>query len=468
MTSPAGAEFSTFRDPAGFLTMEADRVVRRVRPEYAAATREFLASKLRQQWEARGDMVATTIESDGPDGLVLHHPRLWFATYPWEWTLGQWRAAAELTLKLQQEAIAAGWILKDATPLNILFRGSQAQLVDVLSFEKRDPQSPVWLAYAQFVRTFLLPLIAHKWLHWPLSATSSRRDGFEPHEIFSALPRLRRFRPELLWPVTLPVLLESSAENPENTRKARQMHRDPEITTLVLEKSARGLLKQVRRAAPPPGETAWSKYEATAQHYTAAEIAAKQKFVKAALETANPASVLDVGANTGTYSLMAAEEGAQVLALEADPAAADRIWQRALAVGDSRSGENVLPVVANLAWPTPAYGWENAETHALLERMDKKFDLVLMLAVVHHLLLHDQVPLKNIVPLIARLTRKWLLLEWVPLQDPMFQKLLRGREELYGHLSEEQWAAAAAPYFDQVQREQLSNGRVMLLYKLKA
>jgi len=462
MTQPSGAEFRTFRDPAGSLTIESDRVVRRVRPGYEDATREFLSSKLRQQWEDRGDMVATTVASDGPDGIELHHPRIWFSTYPWEWTLGQWRAAAELTLKLQQEAIAAGWILKDATPLNILFRGSQPVLVDVLSFEKRDPQSPVWLAYAQFVRTFLLPLIAHKWLHWPLSVTSSRRDGFEPHEIFSALPRLRRFRPELLWPVTLPVLLEGSAENPENTRKARQMHRDPEITTLVLGKSAKGLLKQVRRAAPPPGETAWSKYESTAAHYTAAEIAAKQKFVKEAIATAAPASVLDVGANTGTYSLMAAEQGAQVLALEGDASAADRIWQRSQA-----AGANVTPVVANLAWPTPAYGWENSETHALLERMNKKFDLVLMLAVVHHLLLHDQVPLENIVHLIARLTRKWLLLEWVPLQDPMFQKLLRGREDLYGSLSEAQWAAAAAPYFEQVRREELSNGRVMLLYRLK-
>jgi hypothetical protein len=151
-----------------------------------------------------------------------------------------------------------------------------------------------------------------------------------------------------------------------------------------------------------------------------------------------------------------------VLALEGDAAAADRIWQRSQA-----AAANVTPVVANLAWPTPAYGWENSETHALLERMEKKFDLVLMLAVVHHLLLHDQVPLENIVRLIARLTRRWLLLEWVPLNDPMFQKLLRGREDLYGSLSEAQWAAAAAPYFEQVRREELSNGRVMLLYRLK-
>jgi SAM-dependent methyltransferase len=415
---------------------------------------------LRQRLEASGDMVATQIISDGPDGMVLHHPRLWFASYPWEWTLGQWRAAAELTLRLQKEALADGWILKDATPLNILFDGCKPRLVDVLSFERRDPKSPVWLAYAQFVRTFLLPLVGHKWLKWPLSVTSSRRDGFEPHEIYNALPRLRRFRRELLWPVTLPVMLEGKADNPDATRKARQRQQDPEIAKLVLQKSADGLVKQIRRAAPEPAQSAWSQYEITAQHYTQAEIEQKQRFVQSALETAKPTSVLDVGANTGTYSLMAAGTGARVLALEADPSAGDRILQRA-----QSAQANILPLIANLAWPTPGYGWENAETQSLLERMSQKFDFTLMLAVVHHLLLHDQIPLENIARLIAGVTRQWLLLEWVPLSDPMFQKLLRGREEIYGAVSEESWEHAISPYFEQTKRQELTNGRVLLLYR---
>jgi hypothetical protein len=158
--------------------------------------------------------------------------------------------------------------------------------------------------------------------------------------------------------------------------------------------------------------------------------------------------------------LLAAKYNAQVLALEGDAAAADRIWQRAEA-----AHANVQPLVANLAWPTPAYGWENSETHSLLDRMAGKFDLVLMLAVVHHLLLHDQIPLKNIARLIAGLCRHTLLLEWVPVSDPMFQKLLRGREHLYGSITEQDWQEAAAPFFYQFSRQALSNGRVMLLYR---
>jgi SAM-dependent methyltransferase len=354
-------------------------------------------------------------------------------------------------------------VLKDATPLNILFNGTKAQLVDVLSFERRDPKSPVWLAYAQFVRTFLLPMIAHRWLRWPLSATSSRRDGFEPHEIYAALPWLRRWHPHLLWPVTLPVMLEGKASNATATSKARSQQQKPEIATIALQNSAAGLLKRVRRAAPVAEKSAWSQYESTAQHYTAAEVEQKHQFVASALRQAAPASVLDVGANTGTFALMAAKAGARVVALEADPAAADRIFQRA-----AEANADVQPLLANLAWPTPAYGWQNAETHSLLERMANKFDMVLMLAVVHHLLLHDQVPLANIAQLLAQITRQWLLLEWVPVSDPMFQQLLRGREELYGHLTEQDWIQAAAPYFQIDQRQPLSNGRVMLLLRRRA
>jgi SAM-dependent methyltransferase len=456
-----GTAQGTFRDPAGTLTIEEQQVLRHVRPAYEEETRTFLASPLRKKLEESRKIASSEIVS-GSQGLCLRHPLVWFTTYPWEWTVGQWRAAAEITLDLQDEALRAGWTLKDATPLNILFEGTRPVLVDVLSFEKRDPKSPVWLAYGQFVRTMLLPLLAHHWLRWPLSATASRRDGFEPHEVYDALPWLRRLHPRLLWPVTLPVMLERRAEDAGTTKKATAAKRDPEIAQQVLLHTAAGLRKQVRSAAPTEAKSAWSQYEQTAEHYTAAEVEQKRRFVEAALETAAAQTVLDVGANTGSYSLLAAKHDARVVALEGDAAAAERIWQRAVA-----AKADIQPVVANLAWPTPAYGWENSETRALLPRMEKKFDLVLMLAVVHHLLLREQIPLERIAALAARLTRKWLLLEWVPVGDPMFQKLLRGRDALYGGVNEAQWEQAAAPYFENVRREELTNGRVMLLYKVR-
>ena len=90
--------------------------------------------------------------------------------------------------------------------------------------------------------------------------------------------------------------------------------------------------------------------------------------------------------------------------------------------------------------------------------------MVLMLAVVHHLILRHQLPLNHIADLCATLTRRWLLLEWVPPSDPMFQEWLRGRDDLYGHLTEDDLTNAFAPHFAVVDRARLGNGRVLFLF----
>jgi hypothetical protein len=122
-------------------------------------------------------------------------------------------------------------------------------------------------------------------------------------------------------------------------------------------------------------------------------------------------------------------------------------------------------MVANIARPTPAAGWRNREQLSLLDRLAGKFDLVLMLAVIHHLILREQVPLGLIGDLCAKLTRRWLVLEWVPPADPMYQEWLRGREDLYGKLSEEDLRHAFAPFFHVLERRELGNQRVLLLFE---
>ena len=100
----------------------------------------------------------------------MRHPRISFQSFPWEWAPGLWLAAAELTLTMWwcSDLVREGWLLKDATPLNVLFQGTEPIFVDVLSIEKMNPTQPIWLAYGQFVRMFLLPMLAYSRLGWPL------------------------------------------------------------------------------------------------------------------------------------------------------------------------------------------------------------------------------------------------------------------------------------------------------------
>src|SRR5665213_3579529 len=198
----------TFRDPSGHVEFTQTEVLRHVYQQEAEAALRFLHSSLAQTWQSSGQMIAGEIEETPQGELLIHHPRVFFPSYPWEWSPSQWRAAAELTLNLCREAVPAGFLLKDATPLNVLFEGPRAVFVDVLSFDPREPANPIWLAQGQFVRTFLLPLLAHRYLGWPLAASQIYRDGYEPSQLAQALGPLRRLHPRLLWPVTLPAWLD--------------------------------------------------------------------------------------------------------------------------------------------------------------------------------------------------------------------------------------------------------------------
>ena len=222
----AASPRATFRDPAGSLRFEGELAVRRIAPSARAEVLDFLQSPLCQAMQQRGDLIAAAIDDSGPQ-LILRHPRIPVPTYPWEWTPSQWLAAADLTLNLCEEAIAAGWVLKDATPLNVLFLGPRPIFVDILSFERRGParrgpNPSIWLAYGQYVRTFLLPLLMNRLLYWPLSLSLFRRDGLEPAECFAALGWRHRLSRAALWPITLPTLLDRRRPP---TRPQKKTHR---------------------------------------------------------------------------------------------------------------------------------------------------------------------------------------------------------------------------------------------------
>ncbi len=458
MTQGTSQEIATFRDPAGSLRISGEQVLRTVHPRYAAESLRFLQSDLARRWIDEGYLVASQVvsaEEDQP--LLIRHPRVFFPSYPWEWTPGQWVAAAQLTLELSTQLLHHGWILKDATPLNILFEGSRPVFVDVLSIERRDPRSPLWLAYGQFARTFLLPLAAYKYLGWPLAATVNRRDGYEPGDLYPYLAALDRWSAPLRSLITLPFLLGSRKRGGAAPPTLRQ---EPEIAAAVLEGNLNGFAKTLHALEPRPHASRWSEYESGAGHYGDQDRQRKSEFVQRALQSTTPKSVLDIGGNTGEYSRIAAATGARVVAWDTDPTSSDRSWKEA-----SEAGLPILPLVADVARPTPAVGWRNGESLTLLDRAHQRFDCVMMLGILHHLLLADQIPIADVASLVVSLTRRSCIVEWVPKTDPRYIDLCRGRDDLYQHLNEELFVEQFSRHFTIEAREELSNGRVLFLFE---
>ena len=450
--------FTTFRDPAGHLELRPDAAYRTVRPPHDAEILEFLASPLAHRLVDSGQLIDSEVLALEPE-LQLRHPRVAFPSYPWEWSPGMWSAAARLTLELCASLLDDGWILKDATPLNVLFRGASPVFVDVLSVARADLRKPIWFAYGQFVRTFLLPLLAFTRLGWPLQAAMARRDGYEPEEIGRALPWFARWSQPARSTVTLPLLLSRMQRTPAKQAGASTPSDvEPDAATFILRRTLTRLGKLTEAAAPSPTVSAWSGYTGALTHYSEGDVQEKHGFIRRILGNVLPERVLDVGCNAGVYSVLAAEAGAQVVAIDTDLQTVDLFYRN---LAGSPHADAILPLCIDLARPTPALGWENRETASFLDRAHQHFDLVLMLAVIHHLLLTSQIPMEQVAHLAARLTTRDLVIEWVPPSDEKFQEILRGRDEIYRHLTLPLFLESFEQHFAIVDQLTLTNGRTL-------
>jgi 2-polyprenyl-3-methyl-5-hydroxy-6-metoxy-1,4-benzoquinol methylase len=491
-TTPGSAELTirngqlgpfSFRDPGGVLVRAGERLFRIVNDRAAADLQVFLSSKVAGEFDKRGALVKTTsLDADETvallgadeelrrvyesyDGrMVLEHERIPFPSFPYEWPAEMLHAAASLTVELALAGLPEGIGIKDATPLNVLFRGPAPVFVDVLSFEQRERRDPTWLAYAQYQRTFALPLLA--WKHMGLSPDQifpNRRDGLEPEEVYKWLGFGRRLRPGCLQMVSMPTWLGKRQAAQDTTLYKRKLSDNPEKAQFIVKMLLNGLRRSLAKLRPKSGaHSAWSEY-ATANSYSTEEADTKRAFVSAAVAEHSPARVLDVGCNTGRFSMIAARAGASVVAIDYDPVVVGALWAAAHA-----ERLDILPLVVNFARPTPATGWRNEEFPSFLERARGRFDAVLMLAVLHHLLVTERLPLDSVLRTAAELTTNILVIEFVGTDDPMFRTIARGRDALHADLTPASFEAAAEPYFELLLQQAVKvSSRILYLFRKK-
>lgn len=474
-TSTVTASHASFRDPGGRVFVLNDRAIRVVGKEGQENLDCFLRSAAIAKLTEKGQIVSTRrLQGEAAEealsrvgaasqdvAAVLDHERLEFPSYAYEWSPSMLAAAAHLTLDMAEQLLAEGLGLKDATPYNVLFRGPEPVFIDVLSIEPRDPHNDIWLPYAQFVRTFLLPLLANKHFGLPLAEIFvTHRDGLEPEDVYRMAGPLQRLLPPFLGQVSLPKWLASKAESEgEKLYKARSV--DPARAEFSLRSLLKRLRKAIESACADARASRWSNYVEAATHYTAEQQDEKQKFVRDFCEQQRPERVLDVGCNTGVFSRIAAAAGARVVAIDYDAEVIDSLWREA-----AQQKISILPLVVNLSRPSPALGWRNRENPSFLDRAEQRFDAILMLAVIHHLLVTERVPLREIIALAAEMTTRFAVIEYVGPADPMFRKLTRGRDALHASLTPQVFEAECSVEFEIIQKQPIA-GTERCLYLLR-
>ena len=300
---------------------------------------------------------------DKPQAGVLRHARIPLVSYPYEWTFGMLRDAALLQLDLLARAIDAGLMLKDASPYNVQWQGAKPVFVDIGSFERLREGEP-WAGYRQFCSLFLNPLLLQAyrgidfqpWLRGSL-------EGISPSEADRLFSLRDHFRRGVFTNVHLHARLEAREAAKAGGETKQELKKANFKSELIAANVAR-LRKLVARLDWRLPESAWTGYR-DENTYSDADDAAKRAFVEAAIAATSPGVVWDLGANDGAYSRLAAAAGArQVLALDSDHATVEALYR------SLREEENttILPLVADLANPSPGLGWRGLERRPLVER----------------------------------------------------------------------------------------------------
>ncbi len=437
---------SSFRDPSGSVHLTDTKVFRSISGSALHPLNDFLQTEAAQTLVALGKLIETYPSSEhaanafeaefsrpNESGFSLcEHPRIWFASYAHEWPPEMLYAAGDLTLEICERILTAGFGMKDATPYNVLYRGPKPIFVDVLSFERRDPVDQRWLPYEQFLRSFVLPLLLARQIGSRLDDIFlSHADGLRPEDVYRSLSWSKRLRPPFLTSVSVPTWLTKRVNPDDKNLYRSQAASSPDKAKFVLEMRFRSARKLLEHAKPRTDrDSVWSSYS-NEMSYSSDEFDRKSELIRRWTSDHKPATVLDIGCNTGHFSEIAARSGSKVVAVDLDPVVVGRTWRRAV-----QRDLDILPLIVNLARPTPAIGWRNTEYSSFIERSTGVFETVMMLAVLHHLLVTERIPLEEILDLAAQLTTRYLVLEFVDKNDSMFQRLTRGREHLHSHFSQ--------------------------------
>jgi ribosomal protein L11 methylase PrmA len=459
----AHREPGSFRDPKGRIYYVGDRVLRTV-TEAGLEDFNFVRSTgLIGELIAGGLLIEetevdTSIISESDDSAVklIEHPRLPFVSYPYEWGFESLKAAALLHLDIQQKALAKDVALSDASAYNIQFRGCKPVFIDALSFRQYH-DGEFWSAHRQFCEQFVNPLLLRSELGVPHNAWfRGALEGISAVDMASLLPWRSRLSWNILTNVFLQARLQGASSSAENASKTASSKRLPK---LGFDQMLHGLRQWISKLQPRKSDASvWGDYAAS-NSYVDEEAQKKQQFVAEFANAVRPELLFDIGCNTGDYTVAALAAGAKhAVGFDFDLNAVDYAFARARA-------ENLefLPLHLDVANQSPAQGWRELERKGLGERAHA--DGVIALAVVHHLVVAKNLPLGEVLDWIVDMAPQGVI-EFVPKSDPMVQRLLSLREDIFDDYTEDSFRSLLSARCEVIKSSVVSkSGRTMYWFK---
>lgn len=447
-------EPSSFRDPSGFIFYDADVLYRQINKSYKEDYDQLMSSGLYKKL-IESNYILSHEEIDKPSYdnnvyKIIRPEHISFISYPYEWSFTQLKQAALTTLEIQKIAMTYDMTLKDCSAYNIQFRGYKPCLIDTLSFEKY-VEGQTWNAYRQFCQHFMAPLALM--CHKDIRLNQLLRiyiDGIPLDLASSLLPSKTRAMFSILTHIHAHAKSQKKYEGKYENVKKRKMGK----------RSFEGLVESLRSGVSKMTwkltDTEWGDYYSNT-NYSDESFSHKKLVINDYIAKIKPKMVWDLGANTGVFSRLASQQEISTISFDIDPAAVEKNYLDCM----NNDIKNILPLVMDLTNPSPYLGWENNERMSFMKR--GPVDLLLALALVHHLAISNNVPFERIAQFLQKICKS-LIIEFVPKTDSQVQRLLATREDIFDNYDKKNFEDTFKKYFDIVESVAIKNSERYVYY----
>lgn len=413
-------------DDVGKVFIGKTKVLRAINNKYISHIKELFDSGLLYELQEKELFPKTYVSNQKIDGfeLVIEHEKIDVVTYPYEWSPEMLRSAGNCILDVNEIANKYGYELKDAHPFNIIFKYNKPMFVDLGSFIKRRSKNG-FLAYQEFHDYFIetLRLVENGFF-------SIFKHIFNYSNINSdELTRINNISSNIATKI-LPSELLKKIKKIFKIYIASQCYDEFLINEKINEKLKNGLLRklasfmltsdflplkiksvdQVRKELNNIKlniNTEWGNYSEESGYYDKnmnIVLSERLKWVVEKISNLGVNTVIELAGNQGVLSryISRLPNIKHVICNDYDPVAIDKGFL------NLRNDEKVYMVNFD-------FMGDIRELLSPERAIRMKSDLVVALAVTHHLVLSQKYSLDSIFNILKRYTNRYIIIEFMPL-----------------------------------------------------
>lgn len=453
---------SSFRDPSGYIfSSEKGEILRKIFPIYFNQYYKLKETNFYQKLFANKLLIPHEELLASKDEIILKPEPISFFSFPYEWCFLQYKLAALHTLKLQKYSLENGFTLKDASAFNITFQKGKPIFIDTLSFDFYIENEP-WRAYKQFISHFLAPLLLTKYYGSAyLKLLSHNVEGMSINEVAKILPFYARFNPIVYSNIYLLAKFEKKFSNDSENISKKSILLSKKSQIRIIE-SLYNFIKNLKSNENSEWENYYNQinYDSNAFDF-------KKKLIANWINDIGAKKIIDLGGNDGTFSRVLTNEEIDFIVCDIDANAVESNMKQVI----RNKEENIMPLVIDLLNPSPSIGFSNAERSSFFDRVKEyKPNLVLSLALIHHITLTGNVPFEMTAEFFSKMT-PYLIIEFPDKKDSWVQFLLKSKKDFKYHFDDyciDNFEKVYSVFFDTLKKNKIENtDRTMYLFKSK-